>query len=98
MIGLKRKVEIEMAIVGVSPSRHAVMSCRSHLTMLALCMLLAGVVPNTAKRHHEQKQRGSAGRPRDEVALTDLRRAHGDAMRRDGPSQAWRARRTDQGD
>ena len=47
---------------------------------------------------HEQKQRGSAGRPRDEVALTDLRRAHGDAMRRDGPSQAWRARRTDQGD
>ena len=47
------------------------MSCRSHLTMIVLCMLLAGVVPNTAKRHHEQKQRGSAGRPRDEVTLTE---------------------------
>ena len=56
MIGLKRKVDVEIAI-GVSPSGHAVMSCRSHLTMLALCMLLAGVVPNMAMRHHKQKQR-----------------------------------------
>ena len=59
MIGLKRKVEIEMAI-GVSPSGHAVMSCRSHLTMLALCMLLAGVVPNSHAPRATNKSNAAA--------------------------------------
>ena len=60
MIGLKRKVEIEMAMVGVSPGGHAVMSCRSHLTMLALCMLLAGVVPNSHAPRATNKSNAAA--------------------------------------